>query len=367
MMVGGGGALPYDAEVTYLESTGSEYINCGVKLCEIAGVTVTMEIDFAVSKGETTNNAVVLNSMKEVSPYPGFVFRKEGNTQNVSINGNIVFGTLGERLSLKYDYNVVSTHNVNATLFAGLNGNGSPWRYCKMKLYSCRLSIDNIVVRDFIPVRVGMTGYLYDKISGTLFGNAGSGNFRFGATKVNANDYALCDYIENQSTAYIDTDFFLKPNSRVVTNLEYISWSGWDVMFGSRDSTGSSNFNIQRNWNNSTINANYGGARSSSLSGTEIETLSIDFNGKSVSVNEASYIFGDSNFTSHYTCWIFGLNTGSPEHTHGTLWDFCIYDNGVMVRDYYPAYHRTLEKYGLFNSIDNTFYLSPNGVDFIGE
>ena len=42
---------------------------------------------------------------------------------------------------------------------------------------------DMATIRDFIPVRVGSTGYLYDKVSGQLFGNAGTGDFVLGPDK----------------------------------------------------------------------------------------------------------------------------------------------------------------------------------------
>jgi hypothetical protein len=42
---------------------------------------------------------------------------------------------------------------------------------------------NDILVRDFIPVRVGTTGYMYDKVSGQLFGNSGTGEFILGADK----------------------------------------------------------------------------------------------------------------------------------------------------------------------------------------
>lgn len=39
---------------------------------------------------------------------------------------------------------------------------------------------DNSISADLIPVRVGTTGYMYDKISGQLLGNAGTGEFILG-------------------------------------------------------------------------------------------------------------------------------------------------------------------------------------------
>ena len=38
-------------------------------------------------------------------------------------------------------------------------------------------------VRDFIPVRVVTVGYMYDRVSGQLFGNAGTGAFIIGPDK----------------------------------------------------------------------------------------------------------------------------------------------------------------------------------------
>ena len=51
----------------------------------------------------------------------------------------------------------------------------------RMKLYSFTLSENNTQIMDMIPVCVGTTGYMYDKVSKTLFGNAGTGNFVLGS------------------------------------------------------------------------------------------------------------------------------------------------------------------------------------------
>ena len=51
------------------------------------------------------------------------------------------------------------------------------------KVYSSKLRVGNITVRDLIPVRKGTTGYMYDKVSGQLFCNAGKGAFILGPDK----------------------------------------------------------------------------------------------------------------------------------------------------------------------------------------
>lgn len=71
------------------------------------------------------------------------------------------------------------------------------------RLYWCKVYEDGVLTYDFIPVRYRGVGYLYDKVSGRLFGNQGSGEFVIGADVKHAKDYvqdglvAMWDGIEN--------------------------------------------------------------------------------------------------------------------------------------------------------------------------
>jgi hypothetical protein len=51
--------------------------------------------------------------------------------------------------------------------------------------------MNDILVRDFIPVRVGNVGYMYDKVSGQLFGNSGTGNFILGPDKTDVEEITV--------------------------------------------------------------------------------------------------------------------------------------------------------------------------------
>ena len=61
--------------------------------------------------------------------------------------------------------------------------NGNLTDYSNMRLYSLKLIRGTTVLRDFIPVRKGTTGYLYDKVSKQLFGNIGTRDFTLGPDK----------------------------------------------------------------------------------------------------------------------------------------------------------------------------------------
>lgn len=59
-----------------------------------------------------------------------------------------------------------------------VNGNIEGWTTGVVRISSVK--IDDGLTFDAIPVRVGNVGYMYDKVSGKLFGNAGTGDFILG-------------------------------------------------------------------------------------------------------------------------------------------------------------------------------------------
>ena len=48
------------------------------------------------------------------------------------------------------------------------------------RFYACQIWDGQTLVRDFVPCRIGTTGYLYDRVSQTLFSNIGTGDFVLG-------------------------------------------------------------------------------------------------------------------------------------------------------------------------------------------
>jgi hypothetical protein len=57
----------------------------------------------------------------------------------------------------------------------------------RLRVSAFSISQSGALVRDYIPVRVGSgssaVGYLFDRASGQLFGNAGTGSFTVGPDK----------------------------------------------------------------------------------------------------------------------------------------------------------------------------------------
>ena len=186
--------LPYDAEVKYLESTGKQYISTmmiparvHVGLKPIGAATPDYaDAYFGVNNGGSRTTGLVSETKDTL---------KAVNYDRNSVEFPALWGVFHE---VYFDRNTVSVDGVTqalVTMFEHVDGAiksfglfdfpqrrtdstpKSAISYCKM------WDGEDSLMADFIPVRVGDVGYMYDRISGQLFGNAGTGAFVIGPDK----------------------------------------------------------------------------------------------------------------------------------------------------------------------------------------
>lgn len=60
------------------------------------------------------------------------------------------------------------------------NGQAGVYNSAQQKIIWIKIEVNGVITFDAIPVRVAQVGYMYDKISGNLFGNDGTGSFVLG-------------------------------------------------------------------------------------------------------------------------------------------------------------------------------------------
>lgn len=190
IQTGGGGTLPYDAEVDYLETTGTQYIDTGVILNGDSFANLTLSVSSAQNNGIFgARSALKVNDFSWLILSNNKHRRNYGTQENTS-GGTISLGQINnyraEANVYKGNWNVAYTFTkqtfqtpVSAYLCA-INNNGSALNPSNMRIFRCVINGVNKSV-DLIPVRVGTTGYMYDKISGELFGNSGTGSFTLGS------------------------------------------------------------------------------------------------------------------------------------------------------------------------------------------
>lgn len=192
-----GKGLPYDTEIEYLESTGTQYIDTGIKSWDTS-IIIETEMAFTdLTVQRAIEGAVDVfyyglnNGRYEVhyNTYYGtadtnyHIFKKSCSRSSASAKALHTETYLDGTLHFSRNGNYAQTAiRANVLVFAVLD-KGVAFLFMKCKKKSFKLLVNGTLVRDFIPVRVGQVGYLYDKVSGKLFGNDGTGAFILGPDK----------------------------------------------------------------------------------------------------------------------------------------------------------------------------------------
>lgn len=190
--------LPQDAvRIEYLGFSGSQYIDTLFK----ANTTKTslnislLFYDLSQRGIFGSRNAIAANSGACALMSIGGGMRPmwaTGGTNTLSASKDVLYNMYITRGTFKlndatytYPYSSVSVDQEYHFLIGNFtNGSANPYSSgLNGRVYSAVLYHDGIVTYDFIPVRVGTTGYLYDRISKQLFGNAGTGDFILGPDK----------------------------------------------------------------------------------------------------------------------------------------------------------------------------------------
>lgn len=233
--------VPYDSEVEYLESTGIQYINTEVipkskyrAICVYQTTYNSTSSVYALFGSRTSVNAndkfcvFVPKNSQDRSYYVQYANIK--NPLSIVQNANDIHTVeLGEdsyldgRLIQSTRTTFRGTYKIS--LFVVNNGNTFDNRCFIGKIFSFKLYNElNVLIFDGIPVRVGSVGYMYDKVTGKLFGNKGTGNFILGPDVANSvpnirrvfrfdnKRFVMpmpydrrVEYLESTGTQYIDT------------------------------------------------------------------------------------------------------------------------------------------------------------------
>lgn len=194
-----GETLPYDAEIEYLGSNSKQYIDTG-----IAGGKNTLTIECKFMYNNYINyGAIYGNYISDNHNGIRTIFSNSAN--DIIVNNNTINTTRGNtvltRCLAEQPHILISKHDTvtldgitttivntstgitNASNIAVLNRsitNPNTSRDIGARVYYFKVVDDDTIIADLIPVRVGQVGYMYDKVSKQLFGNAGTGDFILG-------------------------------------------------------------------------------------------------------------------------------------------------------------------------------------------
>lgn len=347
-----GKRLPYDAEVEFLQSTGTQWINTGVV---------------------ATNNTRVKIAFSDYTQAGAWLFGARRGYQNAALGvytnpsgNNVWFRAFGNFISNNFVFSTidlgVSTFDYDCGHFTGtrekvpitvdftdtapafdsspytiylwsVNLAGTAGAVSSAKIYATQIWQNGVLVRDFIPVRKGSTGYLYDRVSGKMkpFGNMGTGDFVLGA------DIVPVAWLEGHGAEYIDTGVSIDNSVGFVVDYEYAQTNSW--LIGGRTSSGVAQCNA---WmpNNTTLRVAYGGST------VDIPTTKtrhrLSFVNSVVSIDgNTVHTFPAQTFATNSKILLFNLaidqnSTPSSIPFIGKIYGCNIYRGNTMAQRYLP-------------------------------
>ena len=195
--------LYYDAELLYLESSGTQYINTNIVPNENTGLLIQAihneEIyndSYAIGLRNDTNNTRWCIGHMNKEWYGGY-----GNSYRISLNQDILLNLAEAKLNyLNYNKFEVTNLVTNEYFYMNLEElsftplysirifgtSGVVTNYTQFygQIYKVQITQGNEIILDLIPVRKNGVGYMFDTISKQLYGNDGTGDFILGPDKV---------------------------------------------------------------------------------------------------------------------------------------------------------------------------------------
>ena len=204
--------------------------------------------------------------------------------------------------------------------------------------YAFTISSGGVVTHDLISVRLGNTGYMYDRITNKRFGNAGTGDFVLGP------DVVPVEYIESHGTEYIDTGFKASNSTRVAVDFESTNSTVNRWILGARNGAATATDKFALFYGNSSY-AMIGSA-TGEFSGATIKTgrhlLDMSLAGGVVVDSQIVATYSASEqaevFSAAYAMVLFNLWNGSLNSPFiGKYYACKFWDNGNPVRKFLPV------------------------------
>ena len=370
-------------ELTYIESTGTQYIDTEFKPNQDTRVVADCQFDSTPSSDAAVfgvRNANVGQFWAYYRPPANaFSFRYANSSTN-----NLAAATPTVRNILDANKNVfvAGANSVTATsssfsasypiyLFA-VNNAGTVQYSASVKIYSCQVYDNGVLARSFIPCinADGEVG-LYDLVTEAFFGNSGTGAFVGGPLMALPDGYTQVDYIQSSGMQYIDTGFKHNQNTRIVMDAQVVtqpSTHAW--LIGGRTSAASgakSLFLLSGTSWRSDYNA---ASARATVSGVGItDRLSIDFNKNALKVNAFTQTWTATTFQSNASLSLLADNENGTisGYISAKIFSCQIYDNDNLVRDYVPCINSDGTA-GLLDMVEGVFYLNAGtGTFAVGE
>ena len=186
-------SMPYDAEIEYIESTGTQYIDTLLVIPQTTiEVKCVFQLEFTSIPQSTTSDLYIVSlptAGVQIYTANSRMYNQTAPSDTLNTGQEYLIETIttADKRTIQINEGKISSQVFNRDITGqhlylfGNEGFGLNGRNSKAKHKSYKVFFDNVLMLDLIPVRVGTTGYMYDRISGEL---RGTGDFIFGPDKM---------------------------------------------------------------------------------------------------------------------------------------------------------------------------------------
>ena len=179
--------------------------------------------------------------------------------------------------------------------------------------------------------------------------------------------YTELEYIQSSGSQYINTGFIPKYDSRIVLDAEVTDSSIVCALFGARGAASGTNplSNTLFSLSGGAIRSDYYGSSVSSTTTVSGRTI-FDKNKNVVSFGSNTITNNSSTASSNQTLFLFAVQTAGSATLLATmkLYACQIYDNGTLVRDFYPCTNES-GAVGLYDLVGKQFYSNAGTGAFV--
>lgn len=178
-------------ELEYIESTGTQYIDTGIKASKNlkveADINITTASGWVMILGDYTSGSYFSWWRKDTTMYAYYgsnnktLAEQTGKRKYVANNTNNVWSIDSSNITVSPNSSDFSKNGGNLYLFSV--NNGGNYNKASMKLYSCKIYNNGTLVRDFIPAKRTSDSKcgLWDRVNKVFYSNAGTGTFTGGS------------------------------------------------------------------------------------------------------------------------------------------------------------------------------------------
>ena len=262
---------------------------------------------------------------------------------------------------------VADSGNVEYFVFAR-NNNGNVQDQVSARLKRLKIRLDGKLVRDFVPAAIkgirleDQPLFLYDRVTGWLFGNSGTGSFK---STVSESMIQRLRYVESTGTQYIDTRISANGCKPVVRmNYQMTDTTDNKYVFGAWNGSSGTAIGLyqsQIRFRVAGTAAFYGTADTTkhtivlnAADGTSIDTKPT-----------GSAVRGLADPESTLSYYLFARNkNGSADCSKARIYSFVLELDGKTVLDLVPARRKLDGVVGLWDQQTERFY-TPKGGDLI--